>query len=87
MSYEVILPKSGQKELDHLPTEINDRVLDRLAALEANPRPADVKKLKGRSAWRIRIGDYRAIYEINNRSRTLSSSPWPTAAKFIDRFP
>jgi mRNA interferase RelE/StbE len=71
MSYEVILPKTVQKELDRLPTDISDRVLDRLAALETNPRPADVKKLKGRSAWRIRIGDYRAIYEINDRSRQI----------------
>ena len=62
MSYDVILPKSVRKELDRLPTEITDRVLDRLAALEANPRPADVKKLKGRAAWRIRMSDYRAIY-------------------------
>lgn len=71
MSYEVILPKSVQKELDRLPTELNERVLDRLVALEANPRPSDVKKLKGRSAWRIRIGDYRAIYEINDQSRQI----------------
>jgi mRNA interferase RelE/StbE len=38
-----------------------------LAGLEANPRPADVKKLKGRDAWRIRVGDYRVIYEIQDR--------------------
>ena len=39
----------------------------RLRALEANPRPTDVKKLKGRSAWRVRVGDYRIIYEIHDR--------------------
>jgi len=71
MKYAVILPKSVQKELDRLPTKLADRVLDHLAALETNPRPADVKKLKGRPAWRIRIGDYRAIYEINDQSRQI----------------
>jgi mRNA interferase RelE/StbE len=71
MTYEVILPKPVQKEFNRLPSEISDRVLDRLAALETNPRPADVKKLKGRPAWRIRIGDYRAIYEINDQSRQI----------------
>ena len=71
MSYEVILPKSVQKELDRLPTGIVDRVLDRLAALEIDPRPADVKKLKGRPAWRIRVGDYRTIYEIHDQSRQI----------------
>jgi mRNA interferase RelE/StbE len=34
--------------------------------LEHDPRPPGCKKLRGRGAWRIRIGDYRAIYEIND---------------------
>jgi mRNA interferase RelE/StbE len=67
MKYQVILPKSVQKELDHLPDEIANRILARLAGLATNPRPADVKKLKGRDAWRIRVSDYRVIYEIHDR--------------------
>jgi mRNA interferase RelE/StbE len=67
MRYRVILPKSAQKELDRLPDDIARRILARLAGLETNPRPADVKKLKGRTAWRIRVGDYRVIYEIHDR--------------------
>ncbi|MBI3851772.1 MAG: type II toxin-antitoxin system RelE/ParE family toxin [Verrucomicrobia bacterium] len=71
MKYGVILPKSVQKELDHLPDDIESRVLARLDALESNPRPPDVKKLKGRSAWRIRVGDYRVIYEIHDRAQQI----------------
>ena len=67
MRYRVILPKSVQKELDRLPDDVVRRILARLAELETNPRPPDVKKLKGRSAWRIRVGDYRVIYEIHDR--------------------
>ncbi len=67
MRYRVILPKSVQKELDRLPDEVVTRILARLTELEANPRPADVKKLKGRNAWRTRVGDYRIIYEIHDR--------------------
>jgi mRNA interferase RelE/StbE len=67
MRYRVILPKSVQKELDRLPDEVVRRILARLAQLETDPRPADVKKLKGRDAWRIRVGDYRVIYEIHDR--------------------
>ena len=67
MKFQIILPKSVQKELDRLPDEIANRMLARLAGLETNPRPADVKKLKGRDAWRIRVGDYRVIYEIHDR--------------------
>ncbi|MBI5772171.1 MAG: type II toxin-antitoxin system RelE/ParE family toxin [Verrucomicrobia bacterium] len=67
MRYQVILSKSVQKELDRLPDDMASRILARLAGLETNPRPADVKKLKGRDAWRIRVGDYRVIYEIHDR--------------------
>lgn len=67
MRYRVILPKSVQKELDRLPDDVVTRILARLTELEGNPRPADVKKLKGRNAWRTRVGDYRIIYEIHDR--------------------
>ena len=67
MSYRVILPKSVQKELDRLPDGIVSRILARLAELEINPRPRGVKKLKGRNAWRIRVGDYRVLCEIHDR--------------------
>ena len=67
MRHRVILPKSVQKILDRLPDEVVGRILARLAELETNPRPPDVKKLKGRPAWRIRVGDYRVIYEIHDR--------------------
>jgi mRNA interferase RelE/StbE len=67
MRFQVILPKSVQKELNRVSHEIANRILTRLAGLETNPRPPDVKKLKGREAWRIRVGDYRVIYEIHDR--------------------
>jgi mRNA interferase RelE/StbE len=67
MSYQVIILKSVRKELDRLPDDVASRILARLAGLETNPRPPDVKKLKGRDAWRIRVGDYRVIYEIHDR--------------------
>ena len=67
MNYDVILPRSIQKSLDRLPDEMTLRILDRLKELETNQRPADVKKLKGRDAWRIRVGDYRVIYGIHDR--------------------
>ena len=59
--------KSVQKQLDRLADDVARRTLARLAELELVPRPPDVKKLKGRSAWRIRVGDYRVIYEIHDR--------------------
>ena len=71
MTYQVIIPKSVKKELDRLPDDVAQMILARLSALETNPRPADVKKLKGRDAWRIRVGDYRVIYEIHDRDSQI----------------
>ena len=67
MSHQVILPKSARKELDRLPEQIAGRILAALAGLETQPRPTGCKKLRGESAWRIRVGDYRVIYEIHDR--------------------
>jgi mRNA interferase RelE/StbE len=67
MSYRVILPKSAQKDLDRLPDQISGRILAALAGLESQPRPVGCKKLRGESAWRIRAGDYRVIYEIHDK--------------------
>ena len=67
MSYQVILPKSVQKDLDRRPDEIAERILDVLAELKTQPRPSGCKKLRGENAWRIRVGDYRVIYEIHDK--------------------
>ncbi len=67
MICRVILSKSVQKELDRLPESMVTRILERLNELESQPRLRDVKKLKGRAAWRLRVGDYRVIYEIHDR--------------------
>jgi mRNA interferase RelE/StbE len=40
--------------------------------LRENPRPANCRKLTGRDGWRIRIGDYRVIYEINDAALSLT---------------
>jgi len=64
--YTVLILPSAQKQLSKLPNAIATRIEDKLMELEQDPRPPGCKKLKGREAWRIRIGDYRAIYEIND---------------------
>lgn len=65
MSYRIIVPKSVQKQLDSLPDNIRNRVIERLRLLAENPRLPGVVKLKGyEDEYRIRIGDYRVRYEI-----------------------
>jgi mRNA interferase RelE/StbE len=64
--YTVLILPSAQKQLSKLPDAVATRIEEKLLELEHDPRPPGCKKLRGRDAWRIRIGDYRAIYEIND---------------------
>ena len=62
--YKITITRSAQKQLDKLPNNIADRLIDAIYDLSENPRPPGHKKLKSRMGYRIRIGDYRVIYEI-----------------------
>jgi mRNA interferase RelE/StbE len=67
MSYTVIISKSVQKQFDDLPTEMSDRIAERVQHLADEPRPSGVVKLKGSiNEYRIRIGDYRVRYQIDD---------------------
>lgn len=66
MSYLVFLKRSTEKELDRLPTRIHDRIMERLIRLKTEPRPEDAKKLHWREGYRIRVGDYRVLYVIDD---------------------
>jgi len=47
-------------------------VRDAIRDLANTPRPAGCKKLSGRSGWRIRVGNYRVIYEIDDNTQTIT---------------
>jgi mRNA interferase RelE/StbE len=72
MSYEVFILRRAQKELAALPKTDYERMRDAVMALTDNPRPAGCKKLTGREGWRIRSGDYRAIYEIDDTQKRVT---------------
>ncbi len=68
MAYTVELKPSARAELGKLPQDVQRRIVRALVALGENPRPPGVKKLKGYvNRWRIRVGDYRVLYEIHDR--------------------
>ncbi|MGD0655795.1 MAG: type II toxin-antitoxin system RelE/ParE family toxin [Thermoguttaceae bacterium] len=64
MKYQIFIQRHAQKDLAKIPNPYRDRIIQAIRELGVNPRPAGVKKLTGRNAWRIRISDYRIIYEI-----------------------
>jgi mRNA interferase RelE/StbE len=62
--YSIEINKKARKSLDKLSDFIVAPVLNAINDLAENPRPQGYRKLKGRKGYRIRVGDYRVIYEI-----------------------
>jgi mRNA interferase RelE/StbE len=71
MPYTVKLKRSAEKELGNLPAKIHDRVINILLSLKENPLPRNSKKLRGREGWRIRVGDYRILYIIDESVKNI----------------
>jgi mRNA interferase RelE/StbE len=71
MSYTISILRRTQKELAGLPTNIYEGIRDAIRALADNPRPPGCAKLVEREGWRIRLGDYRVIYEIDDKAKTI----------------
>jgi mRNA interferase RelE/StbE len=70
--YHVALTASAEKELKKLPAQLIARIVPRLENLASNPRPPGCKKLQGGDReWRIRVGDYRVVYTIDDAKLLL----------------
>lgn len=64
-AYRVEFTTAAAKEIRKLDPQIRRRVLAGVAELEREPRPPGVRKLSGYdNAWRVRVGDYRVLYEV-----------------------
>lgn len=72
MGYEISILRRAQKELAKLPQKDYQKVRNAIRNLADNPRPSGCKKLKGRPAWRIRVGVYRVIYEISDQKLIIT---------------
>jgi mRNA interferase RelE/StbE len=70
-SYSLFLKRSAAKELEALAAKDRRRIVDRIQALGAEPRPAGVEKLSGAEKYRVREGDYRILYAIDDAAHTV----------------
>lgn len=70
--YRLRLKHSAQKELDALDPSAGGPVEQAISSLAENPRPPGLKKLQQVGAWRIRVGDYRVVYEIDDGARLVT---------------
>ena len=72
MAYTVLLRPAAGRDLKKLSADLHSRVVDVLFSLEQNPRPLGISKLTGSvNLWRIRLGDYRILFEIDDTTKTV----------------
>ena len=66
MTYALFIERRAQRSLSRVAAQDRERISTAIHRLADEPRPHGVKKLSGRDAWRIRVGDYRVLYEIHD---------------------
>ena len=70
-SYKLFFKKSVQKDFDTIPKKDLRRILNRIEALKTDPRPPDCEKLTGQERYRLRQGQYRIAYSIQDYELTV----------------
>ncbi len=71
MSWTVEVQRPAEKELAALPLQARERVASALRAMEDDPFPHGVKKLKARDGYRVRVGDYRILFTVSRAARLV----------------
>ena len=71
MSYAIFILPRAQKEIATLPHDTQDRIDEAISSLGNEPRPKNSRKLRSRHGWRMRVGQYRVIYEIDDASKKV----------------
>ncbi|MEE9293959.1 MAG: type II toxin-antitoxin system RelE/ParE family toxin [Phycisphaerae bacterium] len=69
--YTVRIKRSAEKEMNRLVAKTFERITKVILNLESNPRPARSKKLRGMEDYRLRVGQHRILYSIDDRERTV----------------
>ena len=70
--FEVYIEKAAENDIKRLPSTHFHRIIPQIRALAENPIPSGCRKLTGsKNDWRIRIGDYRVIYEIDEKLKAV----------------
>ncbi len=70
-SYTVLVKPSAEKEMDRLPSSVFDRITAAILKLASEPRPRGCRKLRGRDEYRLRCGDYRILYAVDDDHRVV----------------
>jgi len=66
LSYTLFIERRAQRSLSRIAAQERERISGAIRRLADEPRPQGVKKLSARNVWRIRVGEYRVLYEIHD---------------------
>jgi mRNA interferase RelE/StbE len=69
--YKVFLRKSAAGELGALIGKVLQRIVAKIQGLETNPRPLGCRKLSAEEKYRLRQGDYRIVYSVQDKDKTV----------------
>ncbi len=69
--YRLEISHIAHKQIEALPLRLAQRINEAIAGLANEPRPVGAKKLVGIEGYRIRVGDYRVLYVVNDESRLI----------------
>lgn len=71
-AYSLLVKASAAKEVDALPSKDRRRLVERIRALANEPRPPGCQKLSGHDKYRLRQGDYRVVYLVDDAAREVT---------------
>ncbi|MDP2728857.1 MAG: type II toxin-antitoxin system RelE/ParE family toxin [Dehalococcoidales bacterium] len=71
MVYRLEISHTAHRQIRRLPAQTQERVNKTIARLSENPRPPGAKKLTARDGYRVRVGDYRILYQIDDGAKVL----------------
>lgn len=70
-SYRLLIKRSAAKELEAVPTKDRKRIAAKIVVLAGDPRPVRCEKLSGADKYRLRQGDYRVVYGVDDAALTI----------------
>ena len=72
MAYRIELKTSVNKDFRPIPSQDIERIISKIDSLATDPRPAGASKLVGTQAWRVRTGNYRILYQIDDQAQSIT---------------
>lgn len=67
--WQWVLTRPAQRQMAVFSTEVQERIIAALDLLVVNPRAVNARKLEGKDGFRLRVGDFRALYDVDKQSR------------------